>query len=190
MKILDIIVPFKTEIFVTKVNPSVTNGILDEIIKIQTLETSAHLSNVGGWQSPSYFSSNQQDFMSPLILEIKNCINEVYNLMSVDGHGEILNYWFNVNSKYDYNIAHSHPGSYFSASLYLKTPKNSGNLVFQRPDNLRETILFHEPNEHNFGDCQLIPEENLLVIFPSYLYHHVTRSESDDVRVSIAFNIK
>jgi len=190
MKTLDVIIPFKTEIFVTKLESSVTDGIIDEIIKIKTLEQSASLSNVGGWQSPSYDLINHKKFMSPVILHLKSYIREIYNIMNIDGHGEILNYWFNVNSKYDYNISHSHPGSYFSASLYLKTPKNSGNLVFERPDNLRETILFHKPNEHNFGDCQVIPEENLLVIFPSYLYHHVSRNDSDDTRVSIAFNIK
>ena len=189
MKTLDVIIPFKTEIFITKIDPSVTTGVLDEIIKIQASEQSTSVSNVGGWQSPSY-TVNQNKFMTPVILEIKEYICEIYNIMDVDGSGEILNYWFNVNAKYDYNISHSHPGSYFSVALYLKVPQDSGNIVFQRPDNLKETILFNKPNEHNFGDYQITPQENLLVIFPSCLHHYVARNNSDETRVSMAFNIK
>jgi uncharacterized protein (TIGR02466 family) len=189
MKTLDGIIPFKTEIFITKIDPSVTTGVLEEIIKIQSSEQSTSVSNVGGWQSPSY-TANQNKFMTPIILEIKEYIREIYNIMDVDGSGQILNYWFNINAKYDYNISHSHPGSYFSAALYLKTPEHSGNIVFQRPDNLKETILFNKPNEHNFGDYQITPQENLLVIFPSFLHHYVARNNSDETRVSLAFNIK
>jgi len=188
MKMLDVIVPFKTEIFITELDPSTTK-ILNDIIKIQSSEQSELVSNVGGWQSPSY-TANQQKFMSPIILEIKKYIREIYNIMNIDGSGEILNYWFNINGKYDYNISHTHPGSYFSAALYLKTPKNSGNIVFQRPDNLKETILFKTSNEHNFGDYQITPQENLLVMFPSCLHHYVARNNSDETRVSVAFNIK
>ena len=188
MKMLDIVAPFKTEIFITKLDPS-TTGVLNDIIEIQTSEQSKLVSNVGGWQIPTYMA-NQQKFMFPIILEIKKYIREVYNVMNVDGPGEILNYWFNINEKYDYNISHTHPGSYFSAALYLKTPKNSGNIDFQRPDNLKETILFKTLNEHNFGDYQIPPQENLLVIFPSCLHHYVTRNNSDETRVSVAFNIK
>ena len=190
MKTLNVIIPFKTEIFITKIDPSVTTGVLEEIIKLQESEQSTTVSNVGGWQSPSY-TLNQNKFMSSINLEIKEYINEIYNIMNVNGGtGEIINYWFNINGKYDYNISHSHPGSYFSAALYLKTPEHSGNIVFQRPDNLKETILFHTPNEHNFGDYQITPQENLLVIFPSCLHHYVARNNSDQTRVSVAFNIK
>ena len=189
MNSLDTIVLFRTEIFVTKIDTSITDGVLEKIFEIQNSERSTIVSNVGGWQSPSY-SPNQQNFMSPIISEMKKHIGEIYNSMSVRGSGDIINYWFNVNQKHDYNISHSHPGSYFSAVLYLKTPKNSGNIVFQRPDNLRETILFNTPNEHNFGDYQITPQKNMLVIFPSQLYHYVARNNSNKKRISISFNIK
>jgi uncharacterized protein (TIGR02466 family) len=189
MRTLDILIPFKTEIFVTILDPSITDGVLDQILKIQNSQQSTLVSNVGGWQSSSY-KPKQQKFMTPIIIKIKEYIHEIYKTMDVDGSGEISDYWFNVNEKYDYNISHSHPGSYFSAALYLKTPQNSGNIVFERPDNLKETILFNTPNEHNFGDYQITPQENLLVIFPSCLHHYVARNNSDETRVSIAFNIK
>jgi uncharacterized protein (TIGR02466 family) len=184
-----VIVPFKTEIYISKLDPSFTEGVLDQVLKIQTYEQLSLLSNVGGWQSPSY-TPDQQEFMSPLISEIKKYISEVYDSMSVRGSGDIVNYWFNVNQKNDYNISHSHPGSYFSVVLYLKTPDDSGNIVFERPDNLREIIAFNTPNEHNYGDYRIVPQENLMLIFPSFLYHHVTRNNSDQPRVSISFNIK
>jgi len=70
MKTLDVIIPFKTEIFITKIDSSVTTGVLEEIIKLQTSGQGAIVSNVGGWQSPSY-TPNQNKFMSPIIIEIK-----------------------------------------------------------------------------------------------------------------------
>ena len=98
MKTLDVIIPFKTEIFITKIDSSVTTGVLEEIIKLHSSEQSTTVSNVGGWQSPSY-TVNQNKFMTPVILEIKEYIREIYNIMDVDGSGEILNYYADSNKE-------------------------------------------------------------------------------------------
>jgi uncharacterized protein (TIGR02466 family) len=105
----------------------------------------------------------------------------------------LQNYWFNINRKYNYNKPHTHPGSQFSAIVYLKCPRNSGNLVFDRSDAFTGymTSQFKETNDYNFYSWHMTPEENMFIVFPSYLQHYVEQNlcqELDDERISIAFN--
>ena len=36
----------------------------------------------------------------------------------------------------------------------------------------------------------ITPEDNLLVLFPSNLYHHVEPNQSNEDRISLSFNVK
>jgi len=39
------------------------------------------------------------------------------------------------------------------------------------------------------SNWKLNPKKNMLVFFPSYLYHKIEKNTSDEVRHSLAFNI-
>jgi ectoine hydroxylase-related dioxygenase (phytanoyl-CoA dioxygenase family) len=84
-------------------------------------------------------------------------------------------YWFNIARPGESTALHHHsqkatlPGVY-----YLQVPPSSGNIQFPVGD----------------GRNYEIPvEAGLMVIFPSCVRHAVGRNESDEERVSMAFNL-
>jgi uncharacterized protein (TIGR02466 family) len=159
---------------------------------LQENSDSSLFSNRGGWQSPSYGLVDNVFFI-PIINSIIDRLRKIYLNYGIDKDPELANYWININKKYDYNITHNHPNSYFSAVLYLKVPKNSGNIVFERPDDFTKFIFNDRITENSTGSYYIIPDNNLLLIFPSYLSHRVEQNlteDTEDERISMAFNFR
>jgi uncharacterized protein (TIGR02466 family) len=155
------------------------------------------VSNVGGWQSNDLFLS---DFNNQNLNDtIHSNIRSLFSSLSLKLDFFVTNLWININGKNDYNIIHTHPGSFLSGILYIKAPKNSGSVVFYDPT-IRVREGYNEywhlkvgedlPGDHIFAESwEYQPEKNLLFLFPSWLEHYVKRNESDEERISIAFNI-
>jgi uncharacterized protein (TIGR02466 family) len=194
MNQLEEIKPFYTSIYTTQLeidNLNLKNFILD----LKSKHDSVIMSNVGGWQSKNYLlvEETKNNCVYDLIDKTTFHIKEIYKTLKVDSVGNLENYWFNVNKRYDYNLAHSHSMCYFSAVYYVKCPSNSGNLHFERPDLFRETIPFYDLIENNWGEYWIKPKAGKLIIFPSFLRHYVSQNLTEDVdsdRISIALNFK
>ena len=95
----------------------------------------------------------------------------------------------------NFNYAHTHGGSNISGIYYLSVPGDSGKLLFNNPDKTIQNLTFFDGpfksfNEYNSTQFEIIPKENLLVLFPSHIEHYVEPNKSDEPRISIAFNIK
>jgi hypothetical protein len=68
------------------------------------------------------------------------------------------------------------------AVITADDPDHAGWIEFGRPP--EDFYASVEP------DVRLInPEEGLMVLFPSYFYHRTIPYESDDVRISVAFDV-
>lgn len=85
-----------------------------------------------------------------------------------------MGFWLNVMNPGDTTTRHCHDDldEVLSGVYYVKVPENSGKLVVYTP----------EPDE-------IQPQEGLLVLFSPALDHAVLRNDSDDIRLSIAFNV-
>ena len=109
----------------------------------------------------------------------------------------MLNLWINVNKKGNSNASHTHPGAILSGVYYLSLPECCyGNFIFQRnpvDQHLRESWgcsdNFNRYNELVADEYDIYPEEDRLIIFPSWLTHRVDPSAGDGERISISFNI-
>ena len=153
------------------------------------------VSNVGGYQSENFTTKNNliNNFYNE-ILPIMHKITLTYQI-AYDYQIILLNLWFNVNRKHNFNHPHVHNSCNFSGIYYLNVPKNSGVLRFNNPDKIIQSLSFYEGPFHNYNGSNnsqfvITPEEGLLVIFPSHLEHSVEPNQNDEPRVSIAFNIK
>lgn len=142
------------------------------------------ISNRGGFQTPNLLDDTITDLISPYILKsMKDFTDEKL-------HYQIDNIWINENYKFCYNKFHTHPHSHLSGVYYLKTPKNCGNLVFERHDansfcDLPDIFKFND----EYSNCfHITPKKGQLVIFPSSMGHYVEANLSDEPRVSISFN--
>lgn len=187
---LEEITPFTTSIYKTVLNDC--SFFAWHAKSLTEKDNSNIISNRGGWQSPSFVYGEDIVFV-PLVNTIIDYLKILYQNYGINKEPELANYWININKKYDYNIAHTHSHSYFSAVLYLKVPTDSGNIVFERPDDLHSYIASDFTTDKNNGSYYLIPSNNLLIIFPSHLSHRVEQNlsnDADDERISIAFNFR
>ena len=88
---------------------------------------------------------------------------------------------------------HCHKNSFYSGVYYFDEYEQNkgGQIEFQTPlMNLPDFYLI--PKEWNFLNTHVIeitPVKNLLVLFPSYLYHRVLMYHGKSIRRSLSFNI-
>ena len=106
--------------------------------------------------------------------------------------------WVNVDSNERTSLPHTHPASDFICVYYPYVEQGSGNLEFINPNSAieyifpqsRENTIIDTHNLFNSKIWQVVPENNLLVIFPSWLHHYVRQGNSNTTRMSIALNSK
>jgi len=152
-------------------------------------------SNVGGWHS--YNMSNDSELF---IQELKNeVLIRIMQISTFTGRHLNLKYyiskmWTIINRKHDFNLLHSHPNCCFSGAFYVKCNKYSGGLVFTHSNKAFDwafdpnTIKEYSP--YTSQKYTIIPEENYLIIFPSYQDHYVEPNLSDSDRIVISFNVR
>ena len=106
----------------------------------------------------------------------------------------LLNSWSNLHSTNESSQIHYHGNSLLSGVCYLKTKKDSGDIVFHKPDgytNLFHSstmVLFDEYENHNSDSYGITPEAGDILIFPSHLSHSIKENISDIDRYSLSFN--
>ncbi len=86
--------------------------------------------------------------------------------------------WMTVFKKYNYGHIHDHGGNDISGVYYFKTNSQDGNFFFESPYPLDDTRV------------QIGPQPGMIVLFPSWLRHGIQTNLTDNVRMSLSFNIK
>lgn len=161
------------------------------------------VSNRGGWQSSDDFFKWGGDAIAAFTQWSMACVTHVLQTYHGDRYAELAaklgpslewraNGWANVNRRGDWNATHNHRLSHWSGTHYLQVPPNSGRIAFVDPrvnismlDTGSELLDLFPPVTH-----EIVPVEGMTVIFPSWLLHQVTTHESDDARISVAFNFR
>tara|TARA_Y100000816_G_scaffold287343_1_gene269895 strand:- start:6352 stop:6969 length:618 start_codon:yes stop_codon:yes gene_type:complete len=106
-----------------------------------------------------------------------------------------LNLWINYQQQNEYNPQHIHSGDY-SFVVYCDVPTKLKNEIKKR---IKETncagpgcILFSYGDvdiRRGITQAEFIPENNLMLMFPSYLKHQVYPFTTKCTRVSISGNM-
>ena len=149
------------------------------------------LSNRGGWQSEGFEIINEDDVLQLFLI---NCLS---NFPPIKESVELRGYaWININKPGDYNIKHVHPTNNLSGVLWIKCLENSGDIVFDSPNNF-ESFLENKSYDDDFKKSNFIddsyhcyPTEGRMIVFPSHLQHHVQENKSNEDRISVSFNIR
>lgn len=156
--------------------------------------------NLGGWHSPSDFLDWPGDAVATLRTWISDCLNQMaaatYQLPEVQGRAKpsrgnfMVHAWANVSRSGNYHRMHNHPSSCWSGCYYVSANNPSASLagVLEFYDPRPFTEMVATPGSP-YGQRMLVrPVPGLMVLFPSWLYHFVHPSNSDEPRISIAFN--
>lgn len=140
------------------------------------------------------YSKNNRVLDHPLFSKLKNEIlnfskKYLNNLGHVFEDLQIGSSWVNILNKKNTIKLHQHTNSYISGVFYLDS---SSSIIFDNP--LISKWFFSAVTKRNsknfctFNDFEIKPSSKQLVLFPSFLYHKVLPSDTND-RISIAFNI-
>jgi uncharacterized protein (TIGR02466 family) len=140
-----------------------------------------------GWNSEDMSVLEQPEFAALRYAIRATCASALAEM----GQGEpefYLQSWVNLHDRGGFNFLHMHEGSLLSGSFYLQVPPGSGQFVFRdpRPGVLHGFIKGGVPNGH--ADIHLTPSAGLLVLFPCWMEHYVEPHDSDEPRITIAFN--
>ena len=96
------------------------------------------------------------------------------NILNIKQDKLVSGFWLNAMAAGDVTTAHTHDDDdeLLSCVYYIKVPENSGDLIII--DNNNKTIVK--------------PEEGMFVFFSPDTLHEVSKNESSQSRLSIAFN--
>lgn len=124
---------------------------------------------VHAWHS-DFQTQKMTDIFDELIRVKKQKIEKYFGYKSF-----LLEIWANVYSTGDKAVRHGHGTIGFSTVYYPYVQDNPA------------TLIFDNNNPNKLEKITITPEKNMLVIFPSFLHHKVSKVEETS-RVSVAAN--
>ena len=140
---------------------------IDEIYKIGDKQNNQ--TNVKASMS-SWWVEKESKILNSLSDQIMDAIGRLMPL-APEYKYILYNCWSNIYKKGQHTVPHIHKPFYISFIYYLKSDKDSSPLIF---------------NSSNFI---IQPQDDMLVIFPSYIEHSVPKHNSDEDRICVAGNI-
>jgi uncharacterized protein (TIGR02466 family) len=149
-------------------------------------------SNILGWHSTN--NLHERTSFSEFTQIIHQNVLEVATFLRWDLQQFSLNIttcWAIVNGKMASNSVHNHPNSILSGVYYLQAPENCGGIFFNDPrpasQMLIPPIVTH--SLWTFPKVSYKPHAGTMLLFPSWLLHGVEMNMSEEVRISLSFNI-
>ena len=103
---------------------------------------------------------------------------------------QIVSSWSTKTGLNQASDAHRHSNCMYSAVYYNKANESTSSIRFYRYNfNSSFEVLPEKYTIYNSTHWTIQPTNKLLVIFPAYLAHSITKSFSEKIRYSIACNI-
>ena len=140
-----------------------------ELLSDDDFKERTHLFN--GRYENLYLEENK---ISELEIIISTALENAANILKVKEEKLVFGFWLNAMAAGDITTAHTHDDDdeVLSCVYYIKVPDNSGDLIIT--DNNKKTIIK--------------AEEGMFVFFSPDILHEVSKNESGQSRLSIAFN--
>ncbi len=169
--------------------------LLAEGARLRAISEGVQKSNRGAWHSEGNLFASSVPCIARLRALAETSVLEATQKIApkVDASAMELKLfaWMNVSPPGGFNAPHTHPGAHWSGVYYVSQPAvedgNSGMIEFLDPrSDLPHWRIF---KARAFRSKRKIrPEAGEILMFPSYLVHWVYPNQTDDNRVTIAFN--
>lgn len=181
---------FKIPIYNTSCN--VNRNELLEYVKsyVQNNPTGRQASNMGGYQSLNLdYNKNP---IKQLVNEIVKGVYRYGDELKIKTPLHLESIWFNVNKTKESNERHIHSGI-MSGVYYLNTNKDSGPIRFYHGYNDQmgytwRNVEWKEKNDRTSEHWDIVPNNDDLILFPSFLHHSTLANKSTEDRISFSFN--
>ena len=183
--------------FPTVISHNVNEQLASYMLPIATkiLNDRKNLTNTWGYKT-TYSQSESLHTRS----DMQPFVDYVYNSAQqyVDDNGYDLDvsnlkmqlFASEINNN-DYHTSHNHPNSVLSGVFYLEVYNDSSKILFHEPRSAKRfTSLPIKKHTHTNQDIIFVqPQNGLLLLWESWLYHEVTKSTNDKPRKTLVFNL-
>ena len=188
-----------TNLFPTIIHQFDVNGfseiqdeLIDYVYKMRKKDPVGNtVSNRRGWQSTSFILENEDDILQSFLSKCLGKFPTIHQAIDLN-----VDAWININPPGAYNVKHNHPTSNLAGVLWIKCPENSGDILFEAPNDFQTyneiesyTDKFKYENKFHHG-YYFPPIEGRILVFPAYLVHLVNENKSLSDRISVSFNIR
>ena len=188
----DILSIFPTFVWKIESTPEFYEQANTKILKIlnQLNPDLADIPPGGSWQSNQQLHKREEviDLVSRILTTAKTVLR--FLKVSYDAV-EITGCWANINSTGASHAIHSHPNNFLSGVYYVQIQPGADTVNFHDPR--PQTSIIRPPvtelTAQNTDQVVVRVSEGTLLMFPAYLSHSVTRNESEELRISISFNV-
>lgn len=140
-------------------------------------------------------SVNADVFSADEMQDIAAFVNEKLKFYFQDIHSPaydvdvyVTQSWANYTKKGQFHHKHRHPNSFISGVFYISANREKDRIKFFTHKDPQIEIPTKKYNQYNSESWWLSVSSGELVLFPSTLWHMVDTVDSDDERISIAFN--
>ena len=102
------------------------------------------------------------------------------------------NAWVNINKKGGFNAIHTHGRFHISGVYYVKQPsvKSGQSGMIEFVNSRFDHHIFQELNANAFAPkVSMRPKAGEMIVFPSTLLHSVYPNDSEEERITIAWNL-
>tara|TARA_B100001248_G_scaffold258998_1_gene244260 strand:+ start:571 stop:1191 length:621 start_codon:yes stop_codon:yes gene_type:complete len=179
---------FKNENLAKKLNEFILEKDINGIESNTANELKHNLSesNFNFFSAKDTIINESKNFIA---LCLKDVLNDIQN-EDCDYKISFNESWYHIGSKNSTHNVHMHANCSWCGIFYLQTDQinNGGSTVFNSPI---------KTNYYDFGsfhlsetDVSIIPEDGLLVFFPSYLQHYQDLYRGDKDRIVVGFNCR
>ncbi len=184
-------------IFELEESDAINAQLLTEIALRQEKSAGLKRSNWNGWHSEDDFFQRTEpahiELRSNILEAIQHCTRNISPDFDFLRYGIQAEGWINVLGQGGLNTPHDHPAWTWSGCYYVKVPQSenehSGNIeFFDTRTNIRTLTV--DGAACFASKFMMKPRAGLLLMFPSYLRHWVYPNESEESRVTIAFNAR
>jgi uncharacterized protein (TIGR02466 family) len=165
------------------------------ILTEERSHSSLSRSNIGGWHSRADLLQRPEPSIAALTTwltwAVGRMIDASAGVRKFKGRLS-LSAWATVCRSGAYHAPHSHPDSAWSGVYYVEAGMRnadrpfSGMLEFLDPRAGVEAVT--APGDPYGEPLRVVPENGLLVIFPSWLYHWVHPYAGEAPRIAVSFN--
>ena len=156
-----------------------------------------NVSNKGdSWHSPDGLLSRPEPGFSEISAMFPKAaaiyVKKIGSDIDLADYAFEANAWVNINKRGGYNAIHTHGRFHLSGVYYVKQPSvgsgESGMIEFV--NSRFDHHIFQELNTNAFAPkISLRPKEGDMIVFPSTLLHSVYPNETDEERITIAWNL-
>ena len=98
----------------------------------------------------------------------------------------VVSSWLSQFDKGEYAHVHSHAHHEISGVYYHQVKGDQGQFFVESPvPQMTSSFVFN----HMSQSLKISPTPGMILLFPGYLYHGVYANQTDDVRISLSFNV-